>query len=128
MVRSASIRVTGVWPVQGRVTTLYSPNRGHAGVDIAAPAGTVIRVPQAGRVLESYFDARSGWGWTVAIDLGSGFVARYSHNQVNLVRQGDWVQAGQVVARVGSTGNSTGPHVDYRLTYNGQAVNPLGAG
>ncbi len=126
VIRPASIRVVGL-PVQGRITTGYSPNRGHAGIDIAAPIGSPLRVPQSGRVVESYFDARSGWGWTVLIDLGSGFRVRYSHNSVNLVQRGQWVNAGQVVARVGSTGHSTGPHVDYRLTYNGQSINPLGA-
>lgn len=125
VVRNASIRVSWSLPVQGVITTPYYGNAGHAGIDIAAPVGTPIRVSRPGTVTESRFDARTGWGWTVVVDYGGGALARYSHNQMNLVRVGDTVQPGQVIARLGSTGNSTGPHVDYRVTFNGVPVNPL---
>ena len=125
VIRNASIRVSWSLPVQGVITTPYYGNAEHAGIDIAAPAGTPIRVPKAGTVTESRFDSQTGWGWTVVVDYGEGILARYSHNQMNLVRVGDTVQPGQVIARLGSTGNSTGPHVDYRVTFNGVPVNPL---
>jgi len=124
-VRTASIRVGWRLPVQGVITTPYFGTPEHAGVDIAAPLGTPIRASRPGTVTESRFDARTGWGWTVVIDYGGGALARYSHNQMNLVRIGDLVQPGQAIARLGSTGNSTGPHVDYRVTFNGVPVNPL---
>ncbi|WP_407543554.1 peptidoglycan DD-metalloendopeptidase family protein (plasmid) [Deinococcus radiomollis] len=125
VIRSASIRVSWSLPVQGVITTPYFGTPEHAGIDIAAPLGTPIRVSRPGTVTESRFDPRTGWGWTIVIDYGEGALARYSHNQMNLVRIGDTVQPGQVIARLGSTGNSTGPHVDYRITINGAPVNPL---
>jgi len=125
VVRTASIRVSLRLPVQGVVTTPYFATVEHAGIDIAAPSGSPIRVSRPGRITESRFDTRTGWGWTVVVDFGGGTQARYSHNRVNLVRVGDTVWAGQVIAQLGSTGNSTGPHVDYRVTLNGVPINPL---
>ena len=125
VIRSASIRVNWSLPVQGVITTPYFGTPEHAGIDIAAPLGTPIRVSRTGTVTESRFDPRTGWGWTIVIDYGGGALARYSHNQMNLVRVGDTVRPGQVIARLGSSGNSTGPHVDYRVTFNGVSVNPL---
>lgn len=122
VVRTASIRVSAL-PVQGRLTTPFQT--GHEGIDLAAPTGTPIRAARAGVVSESRFDARTGWGWTVVVDHGDGFKTRYSHNSANLVLEGARVEAGQVIARVGNTGNSTGPHLDFRLTFQGRAVNPL---
>lgn len=122
-VRAASIRVTAVMPVQGRLTTPFLER--HPSVDLAAPAGTPIRAARPGVVTESRFDAQSGWGWTLVVDHGDGMTTRYSHNSANLARVGTRVEAGQVIARVGSTGNSTGPHLDYRVTVQGTLVNPL---
>lgn len=121
--RPVSIRVTAVMPVSGRVTTPY--REGHLSVDLAAPTGTPIRAAAPGVVTQSYFDSKSGWGWTVLVDHGNGLQTRYSHNSANLVSVGHRVEAGQVIARVGSTGNSTGPHLDYRVTYQGQPIHPF---
>lgn len=121
-IRTASIRVSAL-PVQGRLTTPF--RTGHEGIDLAAPTGTPIRAARAGVVTESRFDARTGWGWTVVVDHRDGLKTRYSHNSANLVLEGARVAAGQVIARVGSTGNSTGPHLDFRLTFQGAAINPL---
>ncbi|WP_034388552.1 M23 family metallopeptidase [Deinococcus sp. YIM 77859] len=123
VVRPASIRVTPVMPVTGRLTTPFRD--GHEGVDLAAPSGTPIRAAAPGVVTESRFDARSGWGWTVVVDHGNGLQTRYSHNSANLVPVGRRVEAGQVIGRVGSTGNSTGPHLDYRVTVQEQPINPF---
>ncbi|MEF2278410.1 M23 family metallopeptidase [Deinococcus sp. YIM 134068] len=122
-VRAAAIRVTAVMPVQGRLTTPFLAS--HPSLDLAAPTGTPIRAARPGVVTESHFDSQSGWGWTVLVDHGDGMTTRYSHNSANLARVGTRVEAGQVIARVGSTGNSTGPHLDYRVTVQGTPVNPL---
>ncbi|MPY68272.1 peptidoglycan DD-metalloendopeptidase family protein [Deinococcus sp. SDU3-2] len=121
--RTASLRVTPILPVQGRVTTSFGT--AHPGLDLAAPAGTPIRATLSGTVTESRFDARSGWGWTIVINHGGGLKSRYSHNSLNLARVGHWVNAGQVIARVGSTGKSTGAHVDFRVYRSGVAVSPF---
>ena len=123
-VRPAGIRVTAVLPVQGRLTSPYSP--AHLGLDLAAPTGTPVVAARAGRVTESRYDARTGWGWTVVLDHGDGMTSRYSHNCANLVQVGQTVETGQVIARVGSTGNSTGPHLDFRVMVDGQVINPMG--
>ncbi|MBZ9715445.1 M23 family metallopeptidase [Deinococcus multiflagellatus] len=124
VVRPAGIRVTAVLPVQGRLTSPYSP--AHLGLDLAAPAGTPFVAARAGRVTESRFDAGTGWGWTIVLDHGDGMTTRYSHNSANLVRVGQVVETGQVIGRVGSTGNSTGPHLDFRVMVDGNVVNPMG--
>lgn len=122
VVRPTSIRVSAVMPVQGRLTNPYSS--AHQGLDLAAPVGTPIRAALAGRVVESRFDGRTGWGWTVRLDHGGGLTTRYSHNSANLVRVGQTVTAGAVIARVGSTGNSTGPHLHYTVMQGGRVINP----
>lgn len=123
IVRPASIRVNAVMPVTGRLTSPYSSN--HLGLDLAAPVGTPIQAARAGRVIESRYDGRTGWGWTILLDHGDGMTTRYSHNSANLVGVGAWVEAGRTIARVGNTGNSTGPHLDYRVMINGRTINPF---
>ncbi|BDP44682.1 hypothetical protein DAETH_46510 (plasmid) [Deinococcus aetherius] len=122
ILRPASVRVSAVRPVQGRLTTPFRAT--HPGLDLAAPSGTPIRAVLPGTVTESRFDGQGGWGWTVVVDHGGGLTSRYSHNSANLVRVGARVNAGEVIARVGSTGNSSGAHVDYRLSQGGKAVDP----
>lgn len=122
-VQATGIRVTAVLPVQGRLTSPYSA--AHPGLDLAAPTGTPVRAARAGTVTESRFDGRTGWGWTLVLDHGDGMTTRYSHNSANLAQVGQTVATGQVIARVGSTGNSTGPHLDYRVMIGGQTINPM---
>ncbi|GGM09616.1 hypothetical protein GCM10010841_17540 [Deinococcus aerophilus] len=85
----------------------------HYGVDIVAPTGTVVRAARAGRVLESRPDFDRGWGWTVVIEHPDGWITRYAHLSVTLIRQGALVEGGQAIGRVGSTGRSTGPHLHF---------------
>jgi len=123
VMRAASVRITAGLPIQGRITTPFKAD--HLGLDLAAPFGSPIRAALAGRVVESYFDGRTGWGWTVMLDHGNGMKTRYSHNSSNLVRTGTRVNRGDIIARVGSTGKSTGPHLDFRVYQGGQAINPF---
>lgn len=95
----------------------------HTGLDIAAPSGTSILAGNNGVVL----DARDmgSYGLCVLVDYGSGVVARYAHCSALLVRAGQTVEAGAVLALVGSTGDSTGPHLHLEIKRDGELMNPL---
>lgn len=95
----------------------------HDGVDIAGKKGDPIEVVASGIV--SFSGERSGYGNLVEINHGNGYVTRYGHNAINLVKEGDKVTKGQVVAMMGSTGRSTGPHVHFEVLRDGKIVNPI---
>ena len=94
----------------------------HSGVDFAGKMGSDIVSVGAGVV--TFAGRRSGYGNLVEVNHGSGYVTRYGHCQEILVKVGDTLQKGQVVAKMGSTGRSTGPHVHFEVMKNGRAVNP----
>ena len=94
----------------------------HHGLDIPAPAGTDVHPVRPGTVLFS--GEQSGYGNVVIIDHGNGFTSKYAHNQVNLVQEGEKVDSASIVARVGSTGKSTGSHVHFEVSYEGRNVDP----
>jgi murein DD-endopeptidase MepM/ murein hydrolase activator NlpD len=102
-------------PLNGRLSV-------HKGVDFAAKAGSDVVAVAAGVVTAA--SRRSGYGNTVEISHADGYVTLYAHNQSNLVQVGDLVQRGQVIAKVGSTGRSTGAHVHFEVSQNGRVVNP----
>ena len=108
----------------GSPVSLSTSNNNSTASNNPAPSGTPIRAVLPGTVTESRFDGQGGWGWTVVLDHGGGLTSRYSHNSANLVRVGARVNAGEVIARVGSTGNSSGAHVDYRLYQGGRSIDP----
>jgi hypothetical protein len=119
-------------PVHGRLSSGFGWRRNpmggsgsqmHQGVDISAPRGTSIFATGGGTVIFSGWST-GGYGNKVIIDHGLGIQTLYAHNSANLVRVGDTVQRGDVIARVGSTGRSTGPHVHYEVIVNGAPVNP----
>lgn len=118
-------------PISGRITSRFGGRKHpfsrkydfHEGVDIAAKSGTAIRVPGKGVV--TFSGRQSGYGNMVVINHGYGIITRYAHNSANLVKKGDRVSKGQVIARVGSTGVSTGPHVHFEIEVNGKAVDPI---
>ncbi len=114
-----------VWPVKGRVTSYFGWRWGsfHSGIDIAAPAGTPVLAADNGMV--SYRGWNGGYGRLVLIDHGNGTVTAYAHLSGYAVSVGDRVEKGQVIGYVGSSGNSTGPHLHFEVRVNGVAKNPL---
>ncbi len=122
------------WPVGGRslVTMEFGPNvhpiRGgwymHRGIDIWGPLGTPILAAANGRVVDTGFDQISGYGFYVIIDHAFGFTTRYSHLSRILVEKGEEVVQGQRIGSLGSTGFSTGPHLDFVLTLGDQVIDP----
>jgi len=97
-------------------------NEFHRGVDFSGPRGSDVLTVADGVV---QFSGRSnGYGNTVEIDHGNGYMTRYAHNSENLVAVGDRVKAGQVIAKMGSTGRSTGSHVHFEVWLDGRVVNP----
>jgi murein DD-endopeptidase MepM/ murein hydrolase activator NlpD len=95
----------------------------HAGIDFAGKLGSDVVAVAAGVV--TYAGKRSGYGNLVEINHGKGYATRYGHNSEINVKVGDTVKKGQIVAKMGSSGRSTGPHVHFEVLYNGRAVNPL---
>ncbi|MET0186153.1 MAG: M23 family metallopeptidase [Achromobacter sp.] len=102
-------------PLTGRYTV-------HEGLDFSAPPGTPILAAAGGVVVESSF--HPSYGNMVEIDHGDGLMTRYAHAQALLVKRGDLIERGQLVARVGSTGRSTGPHLHFEVRLAGQALDP----
>lgn len=94
----------------------------HEGMDFAGRAGSKITAAGAGIV--TWSANRNGYGNTIEVDHGNGYVTRYAHNKENLVKVGDRVEKGQVIALIGSTGRSTGLHVHFEVLHNGKPINP----
>jgi murein DD-endopeptidase MepM/ murein hydrolase activator NlpD len=95
----------------------------HRGVDFAGPAGAQVVAVASGVV--TYTKERFGYGKTVEINHGNGYVTRYAHNQKVLVGIGETVKKGQPIALIGSTGRSTGPHLHFEVLKQGRAVDPM---
>jgi Membrane proteins related to metalloendopeptidases len=95
----------------------------HKGMDIAAPTGTPVQATKAGKVVATGYDA-DGAGNFVVVDHGGGVKSKYFHlNEIN-VKEGQELKAGQQLGTVGSTGDSTGPHLHFEVHINGEAVDP----
>jgi len=94
----------------------------HRGMDIAAAAGTAVYPVRGGKV--TFSGHRKGYGNVVIVDHGDGFVTKYGHNRANLVDMGTVVGPDTVLAEVGSTGRSTGPHLHFEVSYEGKNVRP----
>jgi LysM repeat protein len=110
-------------PVRGLVTSRFSG--AHPGIDISAPAGTSVRAIAAGTVVFAGWK-NNGGGYVVVLRHPDGMRSTYNHNQSVTVTAGARVNTGQRIARLGSTGRSTGPHLDLRIEMGGRFVNPLG--
>ena len=135
--RSYTVYYTGgqlQWPVPGRsyISSGYGNRKRpigsgyefHTGIDIPAAYGANIVAAEAGTVMTSSYVR--GYGYTVIINHGNGLTTLYGHNSSNSVKVGDVVTRGQVIAKAGSTGNSTGNHCHFEVRLNGNHVNPSG--
>ncbi len=118
------------WPTAGRISSPYGVRKSpfsrrsemHTGVDIAADVGTPVRAAASGTVVFAGFNPI--YGRLIKIDHGNGYVTWYGHNRANLVEVGDEVKKGQIIARVGSSGRSSGPHLHFAIQGEGGFVDP----
>ena len=120
-----------VWPVEGPISGVYGsqrfyngePRRPHFGVDVAVPTGTIVRAPAAGRVTlaepDLYFS-----GGTVILDHGYRLSSSFLHMSEVSVQVGDELQAGDIIGAVGATGRATGPHLDWRMNWREERIDP----
>src|SRR5437660_920309 len=106
-----------------RVHPILHLARPHEGIDVTAKAGAEIEAPAAGIVTDVKWE--EGYGNMLTLDHGGGVVTRYAHCSTILVARGKRVKRGDVIAKVGSTGLSTGPHLHYEVWVNGHAVDPI---
>ena len=123
-VENTSGSSTYVWPAQGRVSSEYGSRWGrtHHGIDIAASTGTPIYAVRDGKV--TFSGTNGNYGKMIKIDHGGGIETRYAHCSVLKVSSGTSVKKGQLIALVGSTGNSTGPHLHFEVRVGGDSKNP----
>jgi murein DD-endopeptidase MepM/ murein hydrolase activator NlpD len=130
---SSSTRVSSgverpLWPVSGVMTQRFSyrgPKNGHAGLDLAAPSGTPVYAALSGTVTFSGWNVY-GYGQLITIRGIDGRDYYYAHNSARMVSRGQRVRQGQLISRVGNTGNSTGPHLHFEIRSGSRILNPLG--
>ena len=104
-----------------------SSSSNHKAIDIAAPAGTAVKAAMSGKITLVYKGDYGGYGNTVEIDHGNGIITKYHHmldGSLEGLSVGQEVKAGQQIGKVGSTGNSTGPHLDFQVQKDGDFVDP----
>lgn len=123
--------VPSIWPVQGFVTSgfghRHAPLRGgtrfHEGIDIASPVGTPIKAPADGVV--TFAGYKSGLGKVIVVDHGYGISTMYGHNAQINVTEGDRIKRGMIIASIGMTGRTTGPHLHYQVMVDGVPIDPM---
>ncbi len=111
------------WPASGDLTQKFWG--GHRAIDVASWTGNAVRAADSGYVVEVSGGWSYGYGLHVVIDHGNGFQTLYAHMSSSWVTMGENVSKGQQIGAIGSTGNSTGPHLHFEVRYNGVAQNPL---
>ena len=120
-----------IWPTVGRISGVYGsqrilngePRRPHFGIDIAAPEGTPVLAPADGVITLAHPDTYFNGG-IIALDHGHGLSSWFSHLSKLLVANGEVVKQGDKIAEVGSTGRSTGPHLDWRINLFERRLDP----
>ena len=121
-----------IMPINGEITSRFSRSRfhpilqifrAHRGVDLAAPAGTRIVAPAAGKVAS--VGRRLGYGLVIELVHSGGVVTRYAHCRAAFVQRGDSVSMGQAIGAVGASGLATAPHLHFEVWIRGTAVDPI---
>ena len=118
------------WPAHGRISGVYGsqrilngqPRQPHYGIDIASPLGTPVYAPANGRITlvkELYFS-----GWTIVMAHGLGVNSSFLHLDTTMVKPGAYVKRGTVIGTIGATGRATGPHLDWRIDWQGRRIDP----
>ena len=114
-------RLSGVFG--SRIHPIQRVKRHHAGVDLAAPEGAIVRVVTAGRVV--FADWHGGYGKLVVVQHGGDLTTHYGHLSEISVRPGQYVLSGEKLGAVGTTGNSTGPHLHFEVRRDGTPLDPM---
>ena len=113
-------------PFGYRIHPIYGSYKFHTGIDIGAYGGSNILAANSGRVMTVVYNyGTTGYGCYVMVDHGGGIVTLYAHCSAILVQVGQYVERGQVIARVGTTGASTGNHLHFEVRVDGQYQEPL---
>ena len=118
------------WPAHGRISGVYGSQRilngqqrqPHYGIDIAGPIGTPVYAPANGRITlvkDLYFS-----GWTIVMAHGLGVNSSFLHLDTTVVKEGAFVKRGAVIGMIGATGRATGPHLDWRIDWQGRRIDP----
>jgi len=118
-------------PTVGRITSRYGYRKNpfgsgrdfHTGIDIANNSGTKVKAAGSGVI--TYAGYNSSYGRVIIISHGYGYQSVYGHNRKLLVKVGDKVEKGQIIAEMGNTGRSTGPHLHFEVRYYGNPKDPL---
>ena len=123
--KTAALKEGFIWPVRGKIITFFGKTKSKIskGIVIQAPLGDRILAAKAGKVI---FSGNYGpFGHTVILQHPNGFSTVYAHNQKNLVKVGQWVTQGQIIATVGETGHVSRPCLEFEIRKKNQAVDPL---
>lgn len=124
--RTVSKKIDFSWPVNGTCISFFEEEerRSHQGIDISSPSGTPIRASGPGWVIYSG-NTIKGYGNLIILRHSEELVTVYAHNQVNLVGEGERVEKGQIIGKVGRTGRATGPHLHFEIRKDNKAIDPL---
>ena len=114
------------WPVRGRLSSKFGWRNGrkHEGIDIPAKRGTPIYAAEAGRVIHSG-DGLGDYGQVVILKHVGRYSTVYAHNRRNRVKKGEFVEKGDLIGEVGTSGNASGPHVHFEVRRDRTPVDPL---
>ena len=111
-----------VKPTDGLISKLYDIETKHVGIDLVNEVGTPIFATASGSVIISDFS--EDFGNFIILDHQNGYISHYYHNDENFVKKGDLVNAGDIIAKLGNSGMSTGPHLHFEIWKDGQPLDP----
>ncbi|MDU2064801.1 MAG: LysM peptidoglycan-binding domain-containing M23 family metallopeptidase [Sporomusaceae bacterium] len=114
-----------LWPIIGEISSPFGLRWGriHEGIDIASESGTLVQAAKDGKVTLAGWNG--GYGYAVMLEHSQNFQSLYGHLSAVYVQPGEFIHSGQVIGAVGSTGNSTGPHLHFEIRCAGEPLDPL---